>query len=147
MTQNPFEALGGEGGFDMGALLQQAQAMQEQLMDAQRKLADSLVTGSVADGAVSVTVDGTGELVRVDLREGVLEGTDAESLAELGDLVVAAFRDAKSKVDQQASEALGPLAGGLGGLAGGGAAGGSGASGGPLPGPTGRMPGSGGFGF
>ena len=32
MTQNPF---GGEGGFDMNALLQQAQQMQEQLMSAQ----------------------------------------------------------------------------------------------------------------
>ena len=32
MTQNPFDALGG-GGFDMNALLQQAQQMQEQLAE------------------------------------------------------------------------------------------------------------------
>ena len=36
MTQNPFDALGG-GGFDMNALLQQAQQMQEQLQEAQHK--------------------------------------------------------------------------------------------------------------
>ena len=35
MSQNPFEALGG-GGFDMNALLQQAQQMQEQLASAPR---------------------------------------------------------------------------------------------------------------
>ena len=33
MTQNPFDALG--GGFDMNALLQQAQQMQQQLEEAQ----------------------------------------------------------------------------------------------------------------
>ena len=35
MSQNPFDALGG-GGFDMNALLQQAQQMQEQLPAARR---------------------------------------------------------------------------------------------------------------
>ena len=39
MTENPFE-LGG-GGFDMNALLQQAQQMQEQLEDAQAELAET----------------------------------------------------------------------------------------------------------
>jgi hypothetical protein len=34
MTQNPFESLGA-GGFDMNALLQQAQQLQEQLASAQ----------------------------------------------------------------------------------------------------------------
>ena len=37
MTQNPFDALGG-GGFDMNALLQQAQQMQQQLEEAQAAL-------------------------------------------------------------------------------------------------------------
>ena len=41
MTNNPFEALGGAGGFDMNALLQQAQQMQEQLAAAQERLADA----------------------------------------------------------------------------------------------------------
>ena len=35
--QNPF----GEGGFDMNALLQQAQQMQEQMVSAQQELADA----------------------------------------------------------------------------------------------------------
>ncbi|MCM0620683.1 YbaB/EbfC family nucleoid-associated protein [Nocardioides bruguierae] len=135
MTQNPFEGMGGEGGFDMGALLQQAQAMQEQLMETQKRLAEAVVTGSVAGGAVNVTVSGTGDLVGVDLKEGVLEGTDADSLAELGDLVVAAYRDAKAQADRNAQDTLGPLAGGMPGM--------PGTDG--LPG--GRTPGSGGFGF
>ena len=108
MTQdNPF------GGFDLGAMLEQAQQMQANLMKAQADLAGQAVDG--AAGGVEVTVSGTGELVEVRVPEGSFDGNDPESLSDLGDLVVAAFRDAKSKADALASQALGPLAGGLGG--------------------------------
>ena len=40
------------------------------------------------------------------------------SLADLGDLVVAAYRDAKTRADALAADKLGPLSGGLGGLGG-----------------------------
>ena len=114
MSQNPFEALGA-GGFDMNALLQQAQQMQEQLSAAQDRLAEATVDGTVAGGAVTVTVNGVGELVGVTIKPGGFDGTDADDLADLGDLIVAAYRDAKSQADAMASDALGPLAGGLGG--------------------------------
>ena len=61
MTQNPFDVLG--GGFDMNALLQQAQQMQQQLEEAQAALAQQTVDGTVAGGAVTVTANGVGELV------------------------------------------------------------------------------------
>jgi len=54
MTENPFDALGG-GGFDMNALLQQAQQMQQQLEEAQANRAKQTVEGTVAGGAVTVT--------------------------------------------------------------------------------------------
>jgi DNA-binding protein YbaB len=116
MTQdsNPFDALGG-GGFDMNTLLQQAQQMQEQLEDAQARLAETTVEGSVGGGAVSVTVNGIGELVGVALKAGGFDGSSADDLADLGDLIVAAYRDAKGRADTLASQTLGPLAGGLGG--------------------------------
>ena len=101
------------GGFDLGAMLEQAQQMQAQLMDAQAELAAKTVDGSA--GGVQVTVSGTGELVGVRVAPGSFDGGDEESLADLGDLVVAAFRDARSKADALAQQALGPLAGGLGG--------------------------------
>jgi len=116
MTENPFGGLaGGEGGFDMNALLQQAQQMQSQLASAQAELADTPVDGTVAGGAVTVTVNGVGELLSVDLKAGEFDGSDADDLADLGDMIVAAYRDAKAKADALASEKLGPLAGGFGG--------------------------------
>ena len=105
------------GGFDLNAMLEQAQAMQAQLVSAQAQLAGQTVEGSA--GGVQVTVSGTGELVGVSVQPGSFDGSDEESLSDLGDLVVAAFRDAKAKADQLASQALGPLAGGLGGDLGG----------------------------
>ncbi|PUA82876.1 YbaB/EbfC family nucleoid-associated protein [Nocardioides currus] len=118
MTQNPFDALGG-GGFDMNALLQQAQQMQEQLQQAQDQLAEQKITGTIAGGAVTVTVNGVGELFGVDITAGQFDGSDSDDLADLGDMIVAAYRDAKAKAEAAASEAMGPLAGGLEGLGGG----------------------------
>ena len=109
MTEgNPF----GEGGFDMNALLQQAQQMQQQVMDAQAQLAEATVTGTVGDGLVSVTLNGTGDLVGVSIRKGSFDPDETE---DLEDLIVAAYRDAKEQADALAQETLGPLAGGLGG--------------------------------
>src|SRR3954451_6885822 len=108
--QDPFEALGA-GGFDMNALLQQAQQMQEQLQEAQQRLHDLEVEGTV--GSVTVKVNGIGELTAVDVKPGGFDADDAESLSDLGDMVVAAYRDAKAKADAMATEALGPLAGGM----------------------------------
>lgn len=105
------------GGFDLGAMLEQAQALQAQMMNAQAELAAKTVEGSA--GGVQVSVSGTGELVGVRVAPGSFDADDEDSLADLGDLVVAAFRDAKAKADALASQTLGPLAGGLGGDLGG----------------------------
>lgn len=124
MSQNPFDNLtggaGGLGGLDLGGLLQQAQRMQDDMQAAQQRLADARVDGSVAGGAVTVTLSGVGDLVAVTITPEALETSDpdalADALADLGDLVVAAFRDAKAKADEMASDTLGPIAGGLSGM-------------------------------
>ena len=104
------------GGFDMNALLQQAQAMQAQMEAAQESLAETEVDGTVADGLVTVTVNGTGEMTRVKIRSGSFDPDDTE---DLEDLIVAAYRDARAKADAVAAETFGPLASGLGPLGGG----------------------------
>jgi DNA-binding YbaB/EbfC family protein len=115
MTDDPF---GAEGGFDLQAMLAQAQQMQAQLVAAQEELAATTLEGTA--GGVTVSVTGTGDLVGVTITPGSFDADDAESLADLGDLVVAAYRDGKAKVDELAARALGPLAGGgLGDLGGG----------------------------
>lgn len=107
--------LGGAGGFDMGALLQQAQQMQQQLQDAQLALAESTVEGTAGGDAIVVSVSGVGELKAVTIKAGNFDGADADDLTDLGDLIVAAYRDAKSRADALAAETLGPMAQAMGG--------------------------------
>jgi DNA-binding YbaB/EbfC family protein len=105
MTEsNPF------GGLDLNALMQQAQAVQQQVVAAQQELAERTVDGTVGDGLVSVTVNGNGDLVGVKIRSGSFDPDDTE---DLEDLLVAAYRDARARADAMAAQALDPLAGGL----------------------------------
>jgi nucleoid-associated protein EbfC len=118
MTDNPFEALGGGGGFDLEGLLAQAQQMQDQLEGAQQRLAQARIEGTVGGGAVTVTVNGIGELQAVSIRPGGFDGASESDLDDLADLIVAAYRDAKSQADDLATSALGPLSGGMPGFGG-----------------------------
>ncbi|MFL6122348.1 YbaB/EbfC family nucleoid-associated protein [Actinophytocola sp.] len=102
----------GGGMPDMQQILQQAQQMQEQLMSAQEELANAEATGSAGGGLVTAVVSGTGELKSLVIDPKAVDPDDVETLA---DLVVAAVRDASGKANKLASEAMGPLAGGLGG--------------------------------
>ena len=111
MTENPFDALG-SGGFDMNALMQQAQQMQEQLTAAQARLTETEIEGTVAGGAVRVTINGVGDLIKVDIASGGFDASDADDLSDLGDMIVAAYRDAKAQADALAADALGPFGGG-----------------------------------
>ncbi len=105
-------AQGGAGGFDMSALLAQAQEMQNQLMEAQANLENQEVEGTAGGGLVTALVSGTGELLSLTINPQAVDPDDTETLA---DLIVAAVRDASENAKEVAARAMGPLAGGLGG--------------------------------
>lgn len=96
---------------DMSGLLAQAQAMQEQLINAQQELADMQIEGSAGGGLVIATVSGANELLGLVIKPEAVDPSDTETLA---DLIVAAIRDATNKAQAVAASKLGPLAGGLG---------------------------------
>ncbi|TWD80982.1 hypothetical protein FB561_2084 [Kribbella amoyensis] len=125
-------AQGGAGGFDMSDLLAQAQAMQNQLMEAQANLENQEVEGTAGGGLVTALVSGTGELLSLTINPQAVDPDDTETLA---DLIVAAVRDASENATEVATRAMGPLAGGLGGGLPG------------LGGPADDAPGNGGIGF
>jgi DNA-binding YbaB/EbfC family protein len=102
------------GGFDFGALMQSAAAMQEQMAHAQASLADERATGSAGGGLVTAEVDGNGQLVGLTIDPSVVDPDDVETLA---DLVVAAVRDGARAAEALAQQKMGAVAGGmLGGL-------------------------------
>lgn len=92
-----------EGGFDMQGLLAQAQAMQAQLQNAQEALADERVTGTAGGDLVEVTLTGTGEVVSVTVKP---EACDPDDVETLGDLIVAAFRDASHRASALAQASM-----------------------------------------
>ena len=100
---------------DIGALMKQAQAMQQKLADAQDRLAQLEVEGTSGGGMVKVVLRGTGELVRVDLDDSLMAPGEGEVVS---DLVVAAHADAKRKLDATQAELMRDVAGPLGGLGG-----------------------------
>jgi nucleoid-associated protein EbfC len=104
-----------EGPPDMSALLAQAQQMQQELMAAQQRLANSEVHGKAGGGLVEVIVKGSGEVVGVKIDPKVVDPSDIETLE---DLIIGALADASRQVADMAQEQLGPLAGGMGGALG-----------------------------
>lgn len=101
-----------EGSPDMNSLLEQAAAMQQQLMAAQEDLANRRVDGSAGGGLVTATVTGTGDLVGLTIEPAACDPQDTETLA---DLVLAAVRDAATRAQGQAAQEMNQLSGGLGG--------------------------------
>jgi nucleoid-associated protein EbfC len=91
---------------DMQSLLEQATAMQQQLLEAQQELGDARVTGTAGGGVVTATVSGTGELVSLVIDPSVCDPAEAETLA---DLVVAAVHDATRLASEQMSAFTGPF--------------------------------------
>lgn len=114
--QGPLEANApATGAFDIGALLQQAQAMQQQLVEAQEAAAEQLVEGQAGGGAVRVVVTGGLQFESVSISP---EAVDPEDVAMLEDLVVTACNDAVAKAQAVNQQALGGLDAGALGLPG-----------------------------
>lgn len=112
-------ALFGPGGVgSMQDLLAQAQQMQTELADTQRRLADTHVSGTAGGGLVRATVTGDRELISLTIDPSAVDPDDTETLA---DLVVAAVRAANEHarvVGEQAMAQSMPDLSGLGDLGG-----------------------------
>src|SRR5689334_3435898 len=91
------EGGGGPGGFDLGAMMQQAQQMQEQMVRAQEEAKQKTVEGTAGGGMVTVTMTGGFEMRKVKIDPSVI---DPKDLSMLEDLIVAAVNQAVAKAQQ-----------------------------------------------
>jgi DNA-binding YbaB/EbfC family protein len=102
--------------FDIGALLQQAQAMQQQLLEAQATAAEQEIEVEAGGGVVKIVVTGGLEFRSIRIDPKIVDPDDVEMLE---DVILAALHDAveqAQEVTQQANQqAMGGLdLGGLG---------------------------------
>ena len=95
---------------NLGNMLKQAQQMQSKMGEMQERLALLEVEGQSGAGMVRVTVSGRGEMKGIKLAKSVV---DPEEIEVLEDLIVAAFNDAKGKIEGMVAEESQKLMGGL----------------------------------
>ena len=106
---------GGPGGFDMNALMKQAQQMQAEMMKAQESLKDEVVEASAGGGMVKVKMSGDLELKEIAIDPEAIDPEEAELLA---DMVQAAVNEALRSAQELAGQKMGGITGGLGGMGG-----------------------------
>jgi hypothetical protein len=95
---------------NLGQMLKQAQAMQSKMAEMQEKLEAVEMTGAAGGGMVKVTLNGKNEMRAVKIDPSLVDPKDTEVLE---DLIVAAFNDAKSKVDAHMAEEMAKITGGM----------------------------------
>jgi len=93
-----------------GGMMAQLQKMQQQLAEAQEKLAMETVTATAGGGAIKVVMTGDQKCQSVEINPDLLKDADAEMLQ---DLVLSAVNMALDQSRELQQKLMGPLAGGL----------------------------------
>jgi DNA-binding YbaB/EbfC family protein len=95
---------------NLGNMLKEAQKMQAKMAEMQEKMAEMELIGVAGGGMVKITVNGRGEMRKASIDPSLIDPAEVEILE---DLIVAAFNDAKAKVEQETQAEMGKLTGGL----------------------------------
>ncbi len=103
MTKNPFG--------NMGNIMKQAQALQQQMAKIQEEAASKTIDGTAGGGMVTVTVSGAMQIVSVKIDPEVMKSGDVDMLQ---DLIMAATNDALRKSRDMMADEMKGLTGGLG---------------------------------
>ena len=95
---------------NLGQMMKQAQQMQAKMAEMQAQLETVEMTGAASGGLVQVTVGGKGDLRKVKLDKSLLDPNEVEVLE---DLIVAAFNEAKTRVEAHVAQEMAKVTGGL----------------------------------
>ena len=98
----------GGGQPNMQALMRQAQKMQEEAIKAQQELEDTEVDGIAQNGLVKVCMNGSGEVVSINIDKTIVDPEDVEMLE---DMVLVAIKDAHQKIEEIKQNKLGKFGG------------------------------------
>ena len=93
------------------AQMQQIQAMQRRMEEAQSAIEVMETEASAGGGAVTVKVNGKHELVSVTLRPEIVDPDDIEMLQ---DLIVAAANEAMRQIEETSQQEMSKVTGSLG---------------------------------
>ena len=98
---------------NINQLMKQAQVMQKKMKEMQEEIASKQYIGKSGGGLVTVSMSGSGEMLKVSLDLSLLKVDEKEMLE---DLIVAAHNDAKAKADEDSKSNMSNAFGDLGKL-------------------------------
>lgn len=95
---------------NINALMQQAQKMQQQMTKKQKELESKEYEFSSNGGAIKLKMLGSKQLISLDIDKDLLDEDEKEMLE---DMLIVAFNEAINKIDEEASEVMSSLSGGM----------------------------------
>ena len=98
------------GGMNQAAMLKQAQKMQQDMLRMQEEMQNKTYTEAAGGGMVRATVNGSHEIVALEIKP---EAVDPDDVEMLQDMVMAAVNEAMRTADNEASANMSKLTGGL----------------------------------
>lgn len=95
---------------NLGNLMKQAQELQARMADMQAELESLEISGQAGAGMVSVTLSGKGDMKALTIDPGLFREDEKEILE---DLIVAAYADAKMRMEQTVADKMKEVTGNL----------------------------------
>tara|TARA_B100001741_G_C16238265_1_gene452710 strand:- start:130 stop:447 length:318 start_codon:yes stop_codon:yes gene_type:complete len=95
---------------DFNKILEKAKEIEKKMKESQENLKKIEVNGVSGGDAVSVSLNGEGEMTKILLSQNLLK----EDKEIIQDLIIAAHNDAKNKLKSKTSEEISKATGGLG---------------------------------
>jgi DNA-binding YbaB/EbfC family protein len=95
---------------NLGNMMKQAQQMQARMQEVQAQLDLAEMTGAAGGGMVKLVLNGKGDLKKVTIDKALADPAEIEVLE---DLILAAFNDAKAKVEAHVSTEMAKVTGGM----------------------------------
>ncbi len=92
---------------NINQLMKQAQQMQEKM---QKQLAETVIEATAGGGMVTVTVNGSKQLLSIKIDPEAVDKNDVEMLE---DLILAAVGDAQRKADEAVNQQMSGMMGGM----------------------------------
>ena len=91
-------------------MIKQAQDVQKKMAEAQEKVETLEAEGISGGGIVKITINGKNNVTSVNIDETAIDKNEKEILE---DLIVAAFNDARDKIQRKIADEMSSLTGGI----------------------------------
>jgi hypothetical protein len=95
---------------NLAGMMKQAQQMQSKMQEMQAKLEAMEITGEAGAGLVKVAMNGKSDMLKIKIDPKIVDPADTQLLE---DLILAAARDARTKVEARMAEEMQKVTGGI----------------------------------